>query len=92
MRRMKKSAMPMAIATLMLVGFTASISSLAAGKNGSMSGEMDIVDTAVAAGNFSTLAAALDAARPDPDAQRRWAFHSLCTDRRGIRETSRGHS
>jgi uncharacterized surface protein with fasciclin (FAS1) repeats len=27
-----------------------------------MSGEMDIVDTAVAAGNFSTLAAALDAA------------------------------
>lgn len=62
MKRMTKSAMPMAIATLMLVGFTASISSLAAGKTGSMSGEMDIVDTAVAAGNFSTLAAALDAA------------------------------
>ena len=62
MRRLKESAMPMAIVTLMLVGFTASISSLAAGKNGSMSGEMDIVDTAVAAGNFSTLAAALDAA------------------------------
>ena len=62
MKCLKKSAMPMAIATLMLVGLTASISSLAAGKNGSMSGEMDIVDTAVAAGTFTTLATALDAA------------------------------
>lgn len=63
MKCLKKTAMPMAIATLMLVGLTASISSLAAGhKHGSMSGEMDIVDTAVAAGTFTTLAAALDAA------------------------------
>jgi uncharacterized surface protein with fasciclin (FAS1) repeats len=62
MRRFKKSAIPMAIATLMLVGFTVSIPSLAADENGSVGREMDIVNTAVAAGNFSTLAAALDAA------------------------------
>jgi uncharacterized surface protein with fasciclin (FAS1) repeats len=62
MRRLMKSAMPIAMATIMLVGFTTSLSSLAAANKGSMSGEMDIVDTAVAAGTFNTLAAALDAA------------------------------
>jgi uncharacterized surface protein with fasciclin (FAS1) repeats len=62
MRRLTKSAMPIAMAIIMLVGFTTSLSSLAAANKGSMSGEMDIVDTAVAAGTFNTLAAALDAA------------------------------
>ncbi len=56
------SAMPIVIGVLALTGFTASLTALADDSNGSMLAEMDIVDTAVAAGQFNTLAAALDAA------------------------------
>lgn len=62
MKRLKKTAMPIAIGTLMLVGFSASLSSLADDMSGSVTPKIDIVDTAVAAGQFNTLAAALDAA------------------------------
>ncbi len=61
MKRMKRTAMPIAIGTLMLVGFTTSLSSLAEDMSGSAEAKMDIVDTAVAAGQFNTLAAALGA-------------------------------
>ncbi len=61
MKRLKKTATPIAIGALMLVGFTASLSSLAEDMSGSAEAKMDIVDTAVAAGQFNTLAAALDA-------------------------------
>ena len=48
----------------------------------------DIVDTAVKAGQFNTLAAALKAGdlhrRPEGD----WAFHGLCADRRSLQEAS----
>lgn len=62
MRRIAKSAMPVAIGALMLVGFTTSLTALADDRDGAMTMKMDIVDTAVAAGQFNTLAAALDAA------------------------------
>jgi len=62
MKRLKKTAMPIAIGTLMFVGFTASISSIAEEMGGSEAAKIDIVDTAVAAGQFNTLAAALEAA------------------------------
>lgn len=62
MRRFTSSAMPIAIGTLVLVGFTASLSSLADDNVASNTVEMDIVDTAVAAGQFNTLATALDGA------------------------------
>ena len=62
MKGFRKAAMPIAIGALMMVGFTASLTALAGGKEGSMSQEMDIVETAVSAGQFNTLAAALDAA------------------------------
>lgn len=62
MKRLKKTAMPIAIGTLMFVGFTASISSIAEEMSGSEAAKIDIVDTAVAAGQFNTLAAALEAA------------------------------
>jgi len=62
MTRFNFSAMPIAIGVLALTGFTASLTALADDSNGSMLAEMDIVDTAVAAGQFNTLAAALDAA------------------------------
>jgi uncharacterized surface protein with fasciclin (FAS1) repeats len=62
MKRLKKSAMPVAIGTLVILGFTASLSSLADDMSGSAMPKADIVDTAVAAGQFNTLAAALDAA------------------------------
>ena len=61
MKRLKKTATPIAIGALMLVGFTASLSSLAEDMSGSAEAKMDIVDTAVAAGQFNTLAAALGA-------------------------------
>ena len=59
MKRFRITAMPFAIGTLILTGLTASLTSLA---EDSMSGQKDIVDTAIAAGQFNTLAAALDAA------------------------------
>ncbi len=63
MKRLKMSAMPVAIASLILVGFTASVSSLAEEMYASAATtKMDIVDTAVGAGQFNTLAAALGAA------------------------------
>ena len=62
MTRFNFSAMPIAIGVLALTGFTAFLTALADDSNGSMLAEMDIVDTAVAAGQFNTLAAALDAA------------------------------
>ena len=62
MRRIASTALPIAIGALMVVGFTTSLIALADDKAISPSGEMDIVDTAVAAGQFNTLAAALDAA------------------------------
>ncbi|MDE0754890.1 MAG: fasciclin domain-containing protein [Woeseiaceae bacterium] len=62
MTRFNFSAMPIVIGVLALTGFTASLTALADDSNGSMLAEMDIVDTAVAAGQFNTLAAALDAA------------------------------
>lgn len=62
MKRIKSSAMPIAIGALILTGFTASLTALADDGNESMSGQSNIVDTAVAAGQFNTLAAALDAA------------------------------
>ncbi len=62
MKSLKMSAMPIAIASLIMVGFTASVSSLAGDKYGSETAKMDIVDTAVSAGQFTTLAAALEAA------------------------------
>jgi uncharacterized surface protein with fasciclin (FAS1) repeats len=62
MKGFRITAMPIAIVVLLMVGFTASLTSLAGDKEGSISREMDIVDTAVSAGQFNTLAAALDAA------------------------------
>ena len=58
MKRFKYS-MPIAIGALILTGFTASLTAIA---DDSMSAKMDIVDTAVGAGQFNTLAAALTAA------------------------------
>jgi uncharacterized surface protein with fasciclin (FAS1) repeats len=59
MKRFRITAMQFAIGALILTGLTASLTSLA---EDSMSGQKDIVDTAIAAGQFNTLAAALDAA------------------------------
>ena len=59
MKRFRITAMPFAIGALILTGLTASLTALA---EDSMSGKKDIVDTAIAAGQFNTLAAALDAA------------------------------
>ena len=62
MKNLFKRAMPVAVASLLVVGFTASVSAVAGGDYGMDSAKPDIVDTAVAAGQFNTLAAALDAA------------------------------
>lgn len=58
MKKLKNWSMPAAIASLIVVGFSASVSAIA----DDYSKKSDIVDTAVAAGQFNTLAAALDAA------------------------------
>ena len=50
--------MPTAVASLIVLGFSASVTAVADGHNE----KSDIVDTAVTAGQFNTLAAALDAA------------------------------
>jgi uncharacterized surface protein with fasciclin (FAS1) repeats len=62
MKRFTSSAVPIAIGALIMTGFTASMSSLANEGSTSVSAQADIVETAVAAGQFNTLAAALDAA------------------------------
>lgn len=59
MKKIREWSMPIAVAALMFVGFSASVSAIADGHYGK---KTDIVDTAVAAGQFNTLAAALDAA------------------------------
>jgi len=58
MKKIRDWAMPTAIASLIVLGFSASVTAVADGHK-KMS---DIIDTAVAAGQFNTLAAALDAA------------------------------
>lgn len=62
MRRFFNRALPYAIASLLALGFTASLSALAAGNYDPEKNTTDIVDTAVSAGQFNTLAAALEAA------------------------------
>ena len=58
MKKLKNWSLPTAIASLLVLGFSSSVTALADG-HGKKS---DIVDTAVAAGQFNTLAAALEAA------------------------------
>lgn len=62
MSRFFNRALPYAIVSLIALGFTASMSALAADDYGMQKKLADIVDTAVAAGQFNTLAAALEAA------------------------------
>lgn len=62
MSRFFNRALPYAIVSLIALGFTASMSAIAAGDYGMKKKQADIVDTAVAAGQFNTLAAALEAA------------------------------
>ena len=62
MSRFFNRALPYAIVSLIALGFTASMSALAADDYGMQKKQADIVDTAVAAGQFNTLAAALEAA------------------------------
>lgn len=66
MKRLANRAMPAAIGALIVLGFTTSLTALADQHKNSMAGNKDIVDTAVAAGQFNTLAAALDAAELIP--------------------------
>ena len=61
MKGMIKRALTIGAGALIVVGFTSSITALAAG-NYDTKAKSDIVDTAVAAGQFNTLAAALKAA------------------------------
>jgi uncharacterized surface protein with fasciclin (FAS1) repeats len=61
MKGMIKKALTIGAGALIVVGFTSSITALAAG-NYDTQAKSDIVDTAVAAGQFTTLAAALEAA------------------------------
>ena len=58
MKKLKNWSLPTAFASLIVLGFSSSVTALADG-HGKKS---DIVDTAVAAGQFNTLAAALEAA------------------------------
>ena len=62
--------------TCMTLLLTLSISGAAFGQS-----KKDIVDTAVAAGNFKTLAAALQAAGLVDTLKGPWSVHSFCTDR-----------
>ena len=59
MKGMIKKALTIGAGALIVVGFTSSITALAAG-NYDTQAKSDIVDTAVAAGQFTTLAAALE--------------------------------
>ncbi len=52
--------------------------------------DKDIVDTAVGAGNFTTLAAALTAAGLVEDAEGRRPVHRLRADRRCLRRAAAG--
>ena len=62
MKRITERLLPVAIAALVILGFTASLRAVAGDADGTHAGTTDIVDTALAAGQFSTLAAALEAA------------------------------
>lgn len=55
-------ALPLAIGALIVTGFTVSVTALAGNHAEKDDAKADIVDTAVAAGQFTTLATALDAA------------------------------
>jgi uncharacterized surface protein with fasciclin (FAS1) repeats len=61
MNNLIKRSMPIAVAVFLFSAFSVSLSALAAGEYDTSS-KADIVDTAVAAGQFNTLAAALEAA------------------------------
>jgi uncharacterized surface protein with fasciclin (FAS1) repeats len=61
MNNLIKRSMPIAVAVFLFSAFSVSLSAVAAGEYDSSS-KADIVDTAVAAGQFNTLAAALEAA------------------------------
>jgi uncharacterized surface protein with fasciclin (FAS1) repeats len=61
MTRVIQRTVSIATATLLFVGMTASLSAIAGGHE-SEAEEADIIDVAVSAGQFNTLAAALDAA------------------------------
>ena len=60
MTTLSKRSLPVSIAIFVFAAFSASLSAVAADDN--MGPKADIVDTAVAAGQFNTLAAALEAA------------------------------
>jgi uncharacterized surface protein with fasciclin (FAS1) repeats len=60
MKKWINRSLPLAMASLIVVGFSASLSAVA-GEYGARKSK-DIVETAVSAGQFNTLAAALDAA------------------------------
>lgn len=62
MKGIFNKALPLAVGALIVTGFTVSVSALAGSGYGKEAAKADIVDTAVAAGQFNTLAAALDAA------------------------------
>ena len=52
----------------------------------------DIVDTAVSAGSFNTLAAALQAADLVDTLKGEWPVHGVCADRRSLCKDSQGRS
>ena len=52
----------------------------------------DIVDTAVAAGSFKTLAKALEAAGLVNTLKGAWPVHGVRADRRGVREAAGRHA
>jgi uncharacterized surface protein with fasciclin (FAS1) repeats len=62
MKKLKDWTMTIAVAGLIVLGFGASVSAIAGDGSNVQVDTADIVDTAVAAGQFNTLATALDAA------------------------------
>jgi hypothetical protein len=50
--------------------------------------DKDIVDTAVGAGSFNTLVAAVQAAGPGRHPEGRWPLHRIRTDRRSLRQAA----
>ena len=71
------------------------VSALALGVGPATAGERasqkDIVDTAVDAGSFKTLVAALAGGRSRRDPEGAGPVHGLCADRRGLRQAPCGH-
>lgn len=62
MKTLRNWSMTIAITSLMALGFSVSVSAIAGDGSTTQEAKPDLVDTAVAAGQFNTLAAALDAA------------------------------